>query len=522
MKLKIHLLLFSLGLLLSAQAQYSFQVLYGQEAGNVGCNGISRTTDGGTILVGTISVSGNSTDIYLVKTDRYGNLLWNKTCGTFLQEAGISVAQCSDGGYIAAGYIHNSVTDDDFYIVRTDSSGNLQWSRKYGSFGQEIPCSVQQTTDGGYFFCGYAESFGPRSAYAIKTDPLGNINWTKTYRGQKFATGFSGMQTADGGYVIAGAITDSLSTWVYDAFLLKTNPSGDTLWTRTFGSTGVEAVYSVKQTADGGYILAGLTSSFGAGANDIFLTKTNATGFPQWTKTFGGAGPESVDEVDQVSDGGYIICGSTPSFTPNEDIYLIRTDSSGNAAWTKNFGLAGGDYGYGVEEAGDGGFFVAGELYNLQTGNPNAFLLKTTSPGSLVCNEQTPATMVTSPTMPVSGLHMIVFSGGLATVVTTSTSSLGTDSTLCSDVGIEEQGRPQTPDVFPNPFTGETRLHSRKYVENGTIRIYNAEGALVRTETGLAGTDFTISRRGLPAGIYWLVFSENEDAIATEKLVIVE
>ena len=166
--------------------------------------------------------------------------------------------------------------------------------------------------------------------YLVKTDSLGDTLWTKTYGGNNNDFGYSVSQTADGGYILLGS-SESFGVGAADFYLIKTNANGDTIWTRTYGGNDYEYGYSVAVTTNGGYILLGSTSSFGAGSSDIWFIKTNSIGDTLWTRTYGGIGSDGGSSVQQTSDEGYIITGMTKSYgSGNADIYLIKTDSLGN------------------------------------------------------------------------------------------------------------------------------------------------------------------------------------------------
>ncbi|MBN1212727.1 MAG: hypothetical protein JXA92_09135, partial [candidate division Zixibacteria bacterium] len=182
--------------------------------------------------------------------------------------------------------------------------------------------------------------------------PLDNyaqdLLWSKNYGGSYNEGGNSCLQTADGGYVALGS-TYSYGTGDHDIYLLKLDSLGDTLWTRTFGGSGTDYGYDIQSTVDGGFVIVGKTRSYGAGMMDVYLIKTNSLGLAQWTKTFGGTQNDDGISVRQTADSGYIICGTTNSFGAGyADVYLIKTNASGDTLWTRAYGGTGGDLGYAV------------------------------------------------------------------------------------------------------------------------------------------------------------------------------
>ena len=300
---------------------------------------VQQTNDGGYIITGGVESFGNGNDdVYLIKTDQSGNELWAKTFGGTERDMGYSVQQTTDGGYIVTGLTTSFGNGNELYLIKTDGSGNEQWFKTYGGTYVDIGQSVQQTTDGGYIITGVTNSFGNGSeeVLLIKTDGNGDSLWTKTFGGTDWEEdwGNSVQQTNDGGYIITGWTHPDPTPGSLDdseVLLIKTDGSGNEEWTKTFGGADGESGSSVQQTADGGYIIAGSTSSFGNGDEDVYLIKTDGSGNEQWFKTFGGVGGESGSSVQQTNDGGYIIAGSTTSFgNGGSDIYLIKTDENGN------------------------------------------------------------------------------------------------------------------------------------------------------------------------------------------------
>ena len=205
---------------------------------------------------------------------------------------------------------------------------------------------------------------------------IAQLAFEKIYGGSGDDYGYSVQQTLDGGYIITG-MTRSFGAGLSDVYLIKTNPSGDTLWTRTYGGNLDDEGRFVHQTTDGGYIIAGTTESFGAGSADIWLIKTNSSGETIWTRTFGGSDEDRCYSGNTTADGGYCIVGSTSSFP--SDVYLIRTDSLGSTLWSKTYGSSEHDIGYSVQETFDGGYIIGGWTYSPSL--TPVFLIKTDSQG---------------------------------------------------------------------------------------------------------------------------------------------
>jgi hypothetical protein len=341
---------------------------------------VQQTTDGGYIIIGdTISYDG----VYLIKTDPNGNSEWEKTFGAL---GGSSVQQTSDGGYIIAGISDlYEAGDPNVYLIKTDPNGNKKWQNSFGGTNDDYGFSVHQTSDGGYIIAGATRSFGAwqSDVYLIKTDSNGNGEWEKTFGGSGGERGYSVQQTTDGGYIIAGW-TLSYGAGSVDVYLIKTDPNGDSQWQKTFGGSEQDQGWSVQQTTDGGYIIAGYTDSYGAGNDDVYLIKTDPNGNSGWHKTFGGSGDDTAYSVQQTIDGGYIITGGSYSFGVGSwDVYFIKTDPNGNSKWEKTFGGSELDIGRSVQQTSDGGYIIAGSTWSFGAEMADVYLIKTCSDGTL-------------------------------------------------------------------------------------------------------------------------------------------
>jgi hypothetical protein len=236
---------------------------------------VEQTADGGYILTGYTWFGSGEADVWLLKTDSLGDTVWTKSYGGAGSEEGCAVEQTSDGGYIVAGHTYSYGGGEyDVYLLRTDMYGDTLWTKTYGGDQSDYAYSVQQTPDGGYIIGGYTHSFGPwTDFYLVKTDSIGDTLWTRTYGGPNEDRGYCVKQTFDGGYIVVGQ-TYSSSTTGYDIRVVKTDSEGDTVWTQTYGGEGWDCGRSGQQTLDGGYIFAGTITTQGTTSHDVYLIKT--------------------------------------------------------------------------------------------------------------------------------------------------------------------------------------------------------------------------------------------------------
>jgi hypothetical protein len=348
---------------------------------------VVQTTDGGYAIAGETNSFGGLWDFYLVKTYPNGTLQWDRTYGTTSDwEGAYSLVQADDGGYAMAGYDYlvfpPMYSNYNYRLVKTDPDGNSVLIRTYGEFwpDDEKAYSIIQTSDGGYAMVGDTDynTAGYYDAWLLKVSFDGGIQYptTSLYGGTGGDHAYSVIQVTGDNYVIAGS-TASYGVSSTEAWLIFADADGNPQWNQTYGGTGAEVAYSVIQTSDGGYALAGNTYSYGAGGSDFWLVKTDSVGNVQWNRTYGGELGEGAYSVVQTSDGGYALAGVTNSFGAGyQDFWLVRTDSNGNMRWNKTIGGPDYDTAYCMIQASDGGFVLAGYTFSESTGACDIMLTK--------------------------------------------------------------------------------------------------------------------------------------------------
>jgi len=491
-------------------AQITFQKTLGG-TGDENAYSVKQTTDGGYIIVGeTNSFTSGNKDVYLVKTDVNGNYIWTKTYGGPDTEHGYSVQKTTDGGFIVTGTSFG-VGGSDIFLIKTDINGDTLWTKVYGGTTYDVSSAVQQTTDGGYIVAGRTSDTGSGYAdvYLIKMNPNGDVLWTKTFGGQDSEESTSVQQTTDGGYIITG-YTLSFGAGDYDIYLIKTDANGSLLWSKTIGEAGYEVGNSVQQTSDGGYIVAGYTS------NDFYLIKTDMNGDTLWTKSYGGIDSETCLSVNQIANGGYIMLGYTKSFgIGNKDVYLINTNSNGDILWTKTFGdTTLYREGYSVMQTIDGGYIICGNTKISPAANKDVYLIKTDSLGNSGCIEGSTTPTVISPPTQVSSPATIVDS-----LLATSSSTTfvigggGITNSLCTPVGTNEILTELYFEISPNPSFGNIKITFKKMIVEGKVEIVNILGEKIFTETILSETIKEIIIPNLSTGLYFVNVFDGEKYI---------
>ncbi|HVP80104.1 MAG TPA: thrombospondin type 3 repeat-containing protein [Thermodesulfobacteriota bacterium] len=401
---------------------------------------IQQTSDGGYIVAGYTSFGPVDNDIWILKLNPDGSLAWQKSYPSGSTDDKVySIQQTSDGGYIAAGSTTSSAGGYDFWVLKLNADGSNAWQKTYGGSNHDYAYSTQQTSDGGYILTGHTHSFGAGGIdiLMLKLMANGGVDWQKTYGGLNDDYAYSIQQTSDSGYIVAGSTNYSVGSEYYDILVLKLKADGEVDWQKTYGGYSSDFANSVQQTSDGGYIVAGSTYSFGAGAFDIWVLKLKANGEVDWQKTYGGSGYEYGSFIQQTSDGGYIVVGETsPSGIGGRDVLVLKLNADGSLTgpngWQKTYGGPNEDSAYSIQQTSDGGYIVAGYTTSFGATDSDIWVLKLDSdgnisgcPGGLVetfsASLGTPTITVTSPTITVANSSATITDTAVTSVITSVT-----------------------------------------------------------------------------------------------------
>jgi len=306
---------------------------FGEERNDV-ARSIIQTKDGGYAVVGSIWTKYvRKRDFWLIKLGENGNKEWEKTFDKNEHDIAYSITQTKDGGYAIAGGTGKKFWGEvNCWVIKLDAKGNMEWDNDFGGIGWDEIYSIIQTKGGDFIATGstWSKGAGRGNVYVAKLNKRGDLVWDKTFGGSDYDESRSIIQTGDGSYTIAG-FTISEDTGDRDVWVIKLDKEGNKIWDKTFGGTSEDWANSLIQTEDGGYMVAGWTSSMGAGKTDVWIIKLNKRGDLVWDKTFGGSEDDEAHSIIQTEDGGYAVAGWTESKgAGNSDVWVIKLDENGN------------------------------------------------------------------------------------------------------------------------------------------------------------------------------------------------
>ena len=361
---------------------------------------VQETSDGGFIVAGYSDsndgdVSGNhgGDDVWVLKLDEQGNLIWQNALGGSSDDAAYSIQETSDGGFILTGWsesndgdVSGNYGERDAWVLKLDAQGNLIWQNALGGSLDDSANSIKETSDGGFIVVGWSFSddgdvsgnHGGRDAWVFKLDALGDLIWQNALGGSLFEVAYSVEETSDGGFIVAG-LSASNSGDVSgnhgdtDAWVFKLDGQGDLIWQNALGGSSADQAESVQETSDGGFIVAGRTYSNDGdvsgnhGIYDAWVVKLDVLGNLIWQNALGGSAPDYASSIQETSYGGFIVAGRTGSNDGDvsgnnggTDAWVLKLDLQGNLIWQRTLGGSSYDRASSVKETSDGGFIVAG------------------------------------------------------------------------------------------------------------------------------------------------------------------
>jgi hypothetical protein len=385
MKTPIILLMFLLVITSLLKSQIAFLRTYGCYDINKGYS-VAMAYDQGYVVVGS-ACWVMFFDGYLIRTNNYGDTVFTKLLNSypdFFDEVAYAVDNTADTGFIVTGRTCGESYRSDILLIKLDKNGETVWSKSIGDTKEEFGIYARQTTDGGYIISGgmsFPEGPFEYQAYLVKTNSDGDMLWSKYYGSMSDNLGYGVLQNPDGGYMLLADYKKPSGNC--DIWLIKTDASGDSLWSKTIGNSIEDRGRSIEFTCDGGYIIGGYTCHYGG--KDMFLVKTRPSGELEWCKYFGSYMPDEGYCAIPTTDKGYAIVGYTESYgAGNMDIYLVKTDDKGDTLWTRTYGGAQDDIGMSVRQTGDGGYVITGSTSSFGQNSEEVILIKTDSLGYLI------------------------------------------------------------------------------------------------------------------------------------------
>ena len=357
-----------------AQPDSLWSRTYGGSESDI-CYSSQQTSDGAFILAGLTSSAGAvGIDGWLVKAGPAGDTIWDRTSGGNQSDRFFAVQETADGGFICGG---NTLSfgegSADVWVVKTQGDGAEVWSHTNGGNQWDQCNALQQTSDQEYVLAGSTSSFGQGEYdfWLLRLTTQGDTLWTRTYGGADEEYCNSVRETADGGYILGGS-TRSYGAGNSDMWVVKTDAGGNELWSRAYGTTGTETCRSVRETADGGFMVGGTS-----GDADFWLLKTDINGETLWSREYGGQGIEEFQSLEQTLDGGFILGGKSTSFGLAHGLWVLRTDAGGDSLWSLGYAGSGVDVCHSVWPNQDGGYAVAGRTTSFGFGSADAWLIVT-------------------------------------------------------------------------------------------------------------------------------------------------
>jgi Secretion system C-terminal sorting domain len=492
---------------------------------------------------------------------------WQTILGGSQFDEAKSILQTNDGGYIVAGDTYSFNGDvvgshgaTDFWVVKLSDSGAVQWKKAFGGESNDAPHSILQTNDGGYIVAGTTQSeqgqvtgnHGWNDAWVIKLSSTGDLEWQRAYGGSGWEEAHSIQQTTDGGYIFAGIaeLNNGEVTGAHgglDYWVVKISDVGEIEWQKTFGGSSEDIANSIKQTTDGGFVIAGSTQSSDGdvignhGNEDFWVIKLSNTGELQWQKPFGGNSLDFAREIHQTEDGGYVVAGVTGSHNSGDvsghgvlsslDCWVAKLSSSGQLQWQKAFGGSQPDYAFSMVPTNDGMYIVAGHTISTDgdvldnDGGRDAWIVKLSGSGNIVWQKTIGGTLsdefFSIKQTSDSGYIMAGFawsSDGDVSGTVHGYNDFWIVKLAPETVGVETapDGRSGALEIFPNPANQSVYLNVPSGASSLQVNIYDLLGQQISQQRIENGEALTLT--GLQSGLYMLVAREDSGKAWSGKL----
>lgn len=495
--------------------QINFQKIYGYFYTSSSANSatILQTLDSGFLILGVNNdtVNGGIYNAYLMKTNNFGDTLWTKLYGTANNESASKLIQTTDGGFAFTG---NSNTDA--YLIKTGLNGDTLWTKKYSASTSSIPLDLIQTSDGGYIITGWTDvSFGNNNIILMKTNSTGELQWAKSIGGSNLDRAVSVIELNGSGYVIAG-LSQSFTPTRNEYYIIKTDMLGNIIWSKIYGGIENETPNHMIATNDGGILIAGNSDSFGGNNQDILLIKIDTSGNLIWAKDYDISTWDIVNYVTLASDSGYLISGGINVGGGNYSPYILKINANGIIQWSKTI-----DTNY-IAYQGiltkDNGFAIISSCQSTFCG---ISLIKTDSSGN-TCLNNTVQTNMINPSINIAQPATIISNIGYTetTLGNLTFNSRGHVTNICQSVSISELNQNEGYlSVFPNPFSQEFTLTTKQILSNAELIVYNSFGQQVNILNNISGQRIIVKRGNLENGLYFLQLKQDHRTIGIGKLI---
>jgi hypothetical protein len=513
-------------------AQYRFQHIIGGNDHDR-AQTIFNTYDGGFIVNGaSFSFGAGNVDATLMKTDNQGQLIWSKAYGTITYDNSEYAIEASDHSIFCCGRSNLQPGFPSSAIMfKTDTSGNIIWSKSFGGSGNDDLVEVIETSDHGFAAVGRCQSnsSGASDVFLIKINNNGDTIFTRSYGSTKDEEGLSVIQLPDNGFAITGrqfnfpnGIAEA------DGLFLRTDALGNLLWTKLYGDSLWDELSAVRITYNSGFILTGSTTSYGSGDFDIWLMKTDSSGDSEWSKIFGGRKTDAAYDIHVNYDQSYVMSGYTESLgyghffgDDSSNIFLLKTDSAGDVQWMETYGDGLQDEGFRSSPANDGGYIIPGFTTNyIFTDSTQMLFIKTDSMGFTGCHEERAQPADSFITMPYQYIIFNQLSGiffGSISLSVTPFTPANDNACVFSSAGIEIKKDEYL--IYPNPFVNEIRISLK---DNSATRYYITDLCGKKLiEDYISDAETEINTGFLQTGIYILSI-EDVNASTKNKLIIKE